>query len=57
MTLMPRSRFLALRQVLHVKAVTHCAVLEQFSLFLVLSNKVSDVSIHTPEQEANRSGR
>ncbi|KAH8084690.1 Dbl homology domain-containing protein, partial [Filobasidium floriforme] len=31
----PRS----LRKVLHVKAVTQCAVLEQFSLFLVLSNK------------------
>lgn len=31
----PRS----LRKVLHVKSVTQCAVLEQFSLFLVLSNK------------------
>lgn len=31
---------IALRKVLHVKAVTQCAVLERFSLFLVLSNKV-----------------
>lgn len=31
----------ALRKVLHLRAVTQCAVLESFSLFLVLSSKVS----------------
>jgi hypothetical protein len=30
----------ALRKVLHLRAVTQCAVLESFSLFLVLSSKV-----------------
>lgn len=31
----------ALRKVLHVKAVTQCAVLEDFGIFLVLADKVS----------------
>jgi len=34
----------SLRKVLHVKAVTNIAVLEEFGIFLVLQDKVSDVS-------------
>lgn len=43
--------FIALRKVLHVKAVTQCAVLEQFSLFLVLSNKVCLVKAQIRSQQ------
>lgn len=57
LSLHPRSliRFAALRRVLQLRAVTQCAMLEEFGIFLVLADKVRSKpwgSIHsdTPSQ-------
>jgi hypothetical protein len=34
-----------MRRVLHVKMVTQCAMLEDFGLFLVLADKVSNLYV------------
>lgn len=41
----------ALRKVLHLRAVTQCAVLESFSLFLVLSSKVG-FTLHAQQESS-----
>ena len=46
--------FSALRRVLHLRMVTQCTMLDEFGLFVVLSDKVWNTALYLEVHDSNR---